>query len=120
MADEPDATTPVERIDEQTQAELVYESNPKHRDPWQIGKKGSLCDTAVRSKTRELLESSVLYDGKRYAIHEGKAYCAQEHQPSRWHGYPVGWVEVPPKLVRQWIKDGRITKRNRKQHWEMH
>ena len=31
---------------------------------------------------------------------EGRAYRAQEHLPNRWHGYPVGWGEVPPKLVR--------------------
>ncbi len=99
---------------------LVYESNPKHSDPWQPGKKGSLCETEVRPLAKELLEKSVLLDGKRYAVHAGKAYCAQQHRPNCWHGYPVGWVEVPTKLVRRWIRDDKLKKRDRKKHWETH
>ncbi len=45
---------------------------------------------------------------------------AQEHSPSRWHGYPVGWVEVPSKLARQWIRDGALTNHDRKKYWEAH
>lgn len=63
---------------------------------------------------------SVECEGKRYAVHEGRAYCAQEHAPKRWHGYPVGWVEVPPKLVRQLIQNGLLTKHERKKYWETH
>src|ERR1700736_2407885 len=82
-------------------AELKYESNPKHRDPWQPGKKGSLCEPEVRSFAEQLLKESVLYGDKRYAVYKGKAYCAQQHGPNLWHGYPVGWQEVPSKLALQ-------------------
>ncbi len=89
MSDENHAETPQDTDRRETQAQMVYESNPKHRDPWQIGKKGSLCEAEVRPLAKQLLEESVLWEGKRYAVHVGKAYYAQEHQPNRWHGYPA-------------------------------
>jgi hypothetical protein len=100
--------------------ELIYESNPKHSVPWQTGKRGSLCEPEVRPLAEGLLRTSVISKGKRYAVHEGRAYCAQEHSPNRWHGYPVGWVEVPPKLAREWMRDGNLTNHDRKKYWETH
>lgn len=121
MADGMHGNTDADQVERDAdQTELVYESNPKHREPWQAGKRGSLCPPAVRPIAESLLQGSTLWEGKRYAVHDGKAYCAQEHRPNRWHGYPVGWVEVPPKLVRQWVKDGHLTKRDRGRFWEMH
>ena len=35
---------------------------------------------------------------ERFVFHEGKAYCAKEHRADVWHGYPVGWIEVPAEL----------------------
>lgn len=99
---------------------LTYEPNPKHSQPWQAGRKGSLCEPEVRTLAQELLSSSVLWDGKRYAVHHGRGYCAQEHEPDRWHGYPVGWEEVPAKLVRQFIREKKLTKHDRKRFWEGH
>ncbi|MFW6106887.1 MAG: hypothetical protein ACOC8H_01875 [bacterium] len=99
---------------------LEYESNPKHSEPWQIGKRGSICDNEVRPHAAELLRESVLWEGKRYAVFEERPYCAQEHLPGRWHGYPVGWVEVPAKLALQWQREGRVSKRNRRKYWEKH
>jgi hypothetical protein len=120
MSDENRAEIPQDTDHRGTQAQMVYESNPKHRDPWQIGKKGSLCETEVRPLASQLLEESVLWEGKRYAIYQGKAYCAQEHEPNRWHGYPIGWLEVPSKLTLQWIREQRLSKRERKKYWETH
>jgi hypothetical protein len=123
MADEPETTggdAESASSEDAAQDELVYESNPKHSDPWQIGKKGSICDQAVRPLAADLLRTSIIWKGKRYAVHEGRAYCAQEHSPNRWHGYPVGWVEVPPKLARQWMRDGNLTNHDRKKYWEAH
>jgi len=102
------------------QNKLIYESNPKHRDPWQIGKRGSLCEPEVRPLAEDLLLTSVFWEGKRYAVHKGRAYCAQEHLPNRWHGYPVGWVEVPTKLVRQLIRDGDLRNHDREKYREAH
>jgi len=99
---------------------LKYESNPKHTEPWQPGRKGSICDTAVRPHASLLLRSSELEGDKRFAVFDGKAYCAQEHSPGCWHGYPVGWVEVPPRVRTVWRRQGKITKRSLKQNWETH
>mgnify|MGYP006966066972 CR=1 FL=1 len=101
-------------------ATLLYESNPKHSEPWQIGKRGSICDEDVRPRAERLLQESVFWEGKRYAVFQGRAYCAQEHLPGRWHGYPVGWVEVPAKLALQLQKEGKVSRRDRKKHWEKH
>jgi hypothetical protein len=99
---------------------LVYESNPKHSEPWQVGKRGSLCEADVRPLAQNLLADSVEFDGKRYAVHQGRAYCAQEHAANRWHGYPIGWMDVPAKLAWKWVKDGVLTKRDRRKYWEAH
>jgi hypothetical protein len=55
---------------------------------------------------------------KRYAYHEGKAYCGKEHQPGRWHGWPVGWVEVPEKLRTQWVKGGKVKRQDIERYWD--
>ncbi len=123
MADEPKTTggdSNSEGSRDAPRNELIYESNPKHSDPWQIGKKGSLCEPEVRPIAADLLRASVFWEGKRYAVHGGRAYCAREHSPNRWHGYPVGWVEVPSKLARQWIRDGDLKNHDRKKYWEGH
>jgi hypothetical protein len=56
----------------------------------------------------------------RYAFHDGKAYCAKEHSPGRWHGHPVGWKEVPSKLRTTWTKEDRISKRQVNKYWKGH
>jgi len=97
--------------------QLIYESNPKHSEPWQTGKRGSLCEAEARPLAPALLSGSVLWEGKRYAVHDGRAYCAQEHLPNRWHGYPIGWRDVPAKLRTQWVKEGRVKKRQLDLFW---
>ena len=66
----------------------------------------------------ELLVGSELVESRRYAVYDGKAYCAQEHRPGRWHGYPVGWKEVPPQLKDRWRKQRRISSRDIKRNWD--
>ena len=56
--------------------------------------------------------------GKRYAAHAGRAYCAQHDGHNVWHGYPIGWKEVPEKLRRKWLKEGRMQKRDIRKHWQ--
>ncbi|MDR3553147.1 MAG: hypothetical protein P4L55_00195 [Syntrophobacteraceae bacterium] len=96
---------------------MVYEGNPKHKHPWQQGKKGSLCPKSISIHPKELLEHSILGpDGKRYATCDGQCFCAQESQRC-WHGYPVGWREVPEKLWRAWKNEGKIQKSDISKHW---
>lgn len=97
---------------------MEYESNQKHSAPWQRGRRGSLCPKEVRSLAAELLAGSELVEGKRYAEYGGKAYCAQEHLPGVWHGYPIGWKEVPPWLRSQWRRQQRVRSRDIKRNWD--
>lgn len=98
--------------------ELRYATNRKHSDPWQRGRRGSLCPKEVRPFACHLLNVSETDGAKRYAVHEGKAYCAQEDRRGTWHGYPVGWVDVPERLRRKWTADGKVTRRQIRLNWD--
>ena len=96
---------------------MRYESNSKHSEPWQRGRRGSLCPREVRGIAQALLADSEPVEARRYAVHDGKAYCAQEDRPGVWHGYPIGWKEVPPKLRIRWRKQRRVSRRDINRHW---
>jgi len=99
----------------------VYEGNPKHKAPWQPGRKGSLCPSDISvTRARELLQSSLAQGKKRYAVDQGRAFCAQQHDSAknRWHGYPIGWREVPTSVRQQLLNNGAVTSRDMKRHWE--
>src|SRR6266487_4452398 len=84
---------------------MVYEGNPKHKHPWQPGRKGSLCPSSITlPQAQELLEGSVVRGSARFAVLSGQAYCAREHRSDRWHGYPVQWHEVPPDVQATWVR----------------
>jgi hypothetical protein len=90
---------------------MIYECNRKHKEPWQRGRKGSLCPREItQAQAQALLAGSILDGRKRYGTHAGKAYCAQCHQDERWHGYPVAWREVPDR-VRHILVDGGLVTR---------
>jgi hypothetical protein len=101
-------------------AEIKYECNPKHKDPRQPGHGGSLCPQEIDEKMAQtLFAASELVGQKRYAVHCGRAYCAQSNaEDVLWHGYPVGWVEVPEALRNQWKKQKKVTHREINQHWD--
>ena len=75
-------------------------------------------DTWIRTWPQQLLEGSEEAENKRYAVYEGRAYRAQQHAADAWHGYPVGWVEVPEKLRNKWLAEGRVQKKNVREHWD--
>lgn len=95
--------------------ELVYEPNPKHKPAPSPGRHGSICPRDADGQG--LLRSSDLLGNKRYATDGADAYCAQRHDPRNhpgreaWHGYPIGWDEVPPSLVTQWVAEDRVQRR---------
>lgn len=99
-------------------ATLVYEPNPKHKDPFQPGKKGSICPQLEPGVSLRLLRESDEDGSKRFACLDGRAYCAQEHRKGRWHGYPVGFREVPPSIRKKWKKAGLVRRSDIKKHWE--
>jgi hypothetical protein len=96
-----------------------YECNPKHQEPWQPGRKGTLCPRDIdQAMAQQLLADSQSVGDKRYVVHGGRAYRAQQHGTDVWHGYPVGWVEVPEKLRTKWLAEGRVQRRNIREHWD--
>ena len=97
---------------------MEYESNPKHSEPWQTGRKGSLCPKDLKQLAQELLNNSELVGKQRFAFHEGRPYCAREHRKNVWHGFPVGWREVPAELRNKWKRAGNIRKRDLDRYWE--
>ena len=98
---------------------MRYESNPKHKDPWQSGRQGTLCPGNVDQAIAErLLEDSETSGNVRYAVHEGRAYCARKHGDDVWHGYPLGWEEVPESLRRRWVREGRVRRRDINRYWQ--
>jgi hypothetical protein len=97
---------------------LRYEPNPKHKEPWQRGARGSLCPKEADGPA--LLAASHVdpkHPGKRYATDGHRAYCGQEHHPGRWHGYPVQWREVPPRIRSGLVADNQVSKRDMKEYW---
>jgi hypothetical protein len=97
---------------------LVYERNPKHAEPWQRGRRGTLCPKdADGPGLLALSDIDPRHPGKRYATDGNRAYCGQEHLPGRWHGYPVQWKEVPRTILRQWLADKRVNKRSLRENW---
>ena len=100
--------------------ELHYELNKKHKNPWQLGKNGTPCPPVNVLSLRQamkLLKDSVLVGDKRFAIFNGRAFAAQEHLPGRWHGYPVGWIDVDSSLRNRWRKEGLLKIRDEKRFW---
>mgnify|MGYP001573316294 CR=1 FL=1 len=98
---------------------MRYEANPKHKEPWQQGRKGSLCPKDLEGSDRDrLLLGSVEHGDKRFATDGARAFEAQEHTPGCWHGYPVGWKEVPETIRRRWVDEGCVKKQAIKRHWE--
>jgi hypothetical protein len=87
----------------------VYEPSKKHKRDSTTGRHGSICPPTANGQ--ELLDRSVADGRKRYATDGLEAFCAQEHRPDRWHGYPVSWDEVPGPVVAAWISTGQVERR---------
>ena len=52
--------------------QMRYESNPKHSDPWQRGRRGARCPRDIDSvRAQQLLSASEVSGKKRYAVSEG-------------------------------------------------
>lgn len=100
--------------------DMQYEGNRKHKDPMQPGRRGTLCPPEIDHKiARNLLKNSRSDGEQRYAVHEGRAYCASEHETGKWHGWLVGWVEVPESIRNAWKKDGRVKRSEIRKFWRV-
>lgn len=92
---------------------LRYEPNPKHKPIPAPGRHGSICPRGVDGPL--LLAGSSLFGSKRFATDGQDAYCAQQHTQGGWHGYPVDWEEVPPRLVSQWVAAEKVSRKSIRQ-----
>jgi hypothetical protein len=90
---------------------LRYEPNPKHKPVPTPGRHGAICPPDVDAQA--LLEASEQHDGKRFATNGVDAFCAHCHRPEEncWHGFPIPWEDVPPKLRSRWIEEGIVSRR---------
>lgn len=96
----------------------VYEPNSKHKEPWQPGKKGSLCALHETARAQDLLIQSIPHKDKRYAVLDGKPFLGQNHRENKWHGYPVTWKEVPSELRPRLRDRFGVKNRDVQRHWE--
>ena len=98
----------------------VYEGNEKHQEPWQRGRKGSMCTKETIAQAQGLLDTSVSSGKQRFATDGERAFRGAEHGPDRWHGWPVGWKEVPEKFRHQWLDEGLVKRASISRFWDAH
>jgi hypothetical protein len=101
----------------------TYEPNPKHKQPWQRGRRGALCPQEITlAQAQALLDGSVT-DAQnprtRYATDGRHAYCGRPHRESAglWHGYPVPFVDVPATILKAWQGRGEVSHSIVRRHW---
>jgi hypothetical protein len=114
------AGTKQQRASRSAPPPLVYGGNAKHQEPWQRGRKGSLCSKRDLQQAQELLDASVLVGKKRWATDGERAFSGKQDGHGKWHGYPVGWLEVPTEIRNEWQDAGRVKRRSITQHWRHH
>ncbi len=98
----------------------IYQGNRKHKEPWQPGRRGTLCPPDIDlARAQQLLERSVEHGSARYAADDGRGFCARDDHAGHWHGYPVGWQQVPHQVVKELLARNAMTARDVKKHWEI-
>lgn len=116
------------------QALPAYRGSSKHKNRPVNEQKGTLCPewthstpsggfaTDVLKHNWALTEAAKLFaaavldpaTGRRYATARGVAFEAKSTNDGTWHGYPIPWENVPPKLTQQWVATGTVTRRELK------
>ena len=97
---------------------LVYTPNPKHKTPWQPGRKGSLCPKDITLKrAQEMLNESFSHKKQRYSVDSGRVFIGKQDNQGGWHGYPAGWVEVPESVRQHFENAGIVRKRDFSRNW---
>jgi hypothetical protein len=97
---------------------MKYEANPKHKEPWQRGAKGSLCPPdADGPGLLAASDADPNHPGKRYATDGYRAYCGHEHSPECWHGFPIEWRKVPAVIRNAWLSERRVSSRSVRRFW---
>jgi hypothetical protein len=66
----------------------------------------------------DVSETTGSMTAKRFATDGRSAFCGVQHSPGRWHGFPVGWKEVPGALRQKWLNEGRIRRSDVRTYWD--
>ncbi|WP_139204159.1 hypothetical protein [Azotobacter beijerinckii] len=113
----------------------LYRGSLKHKSRPAKGMKGTLCPEWTHStgssrlgndtfqhdwsdtEASRLFEGAVIWEGgRRFATGKGIAFEAKETADGTWHGYPIPWESVPPDIVRRWLKEDLISKKQIKKY----
>ena len=105
-----------------------YRGSLKHKNRPSHGRKGTLCPewTHMAGNQRfkgnphpwhatlaqELFAAATPGGGRRYATARGIAFEAKLTGDGTWHGFPVPWESVPPAILSQWLREGKVTRRD--------
>ena len=94
----------------------IYEASPRHCEPITAENPGVKCPKWSAPIAQELLESAQPVGKTLQATHSGVGFVAQRTRTTNdgeyWHGYPEAWDRMDAKLKKQWLEDGRITRRH--------
>ncbi|MEI2264974.1 hypothetical protein MKZ79_06990 [Erwinia sp. CGal63] len=86
-------------------SENKYVPSPKHA----LGGWGTPMDLSD-TKAQEVLNDSIQGGKQRYGMNSGKVYEFQPDNVGGWHGYPIPGTEAPPKILREFLNRGDVTK----------
>lgn len=93
----------------------VYDPNPKHKRSPQPGRRGTLCPPDVDAQALLATATADPRNARqRFNIHDGEAYralpanAANADGDDLWHGHPIPLGDVPARVQRQWVTDGRL------------
>ena len=102
-----------------TGSSLAYHPNPKHKEPWQPGRKGSLCPKDITlDRAAGMLSESFHHKQQRYAVDQGRVFIGKTDNRDGWHGYPAGWREVPETVRQHFLKSKAVQNRDLSRYWE--
>ena len=82
-----------------------YSPTDKHKP----GGHGTTMDLDDKTAAK-VLKNSVISGKQRYGYYDGKVYEFKDDNVGGWHGYPVGGSKIPSNILRQWLKENKITK----------
>ncbi len=94
-----------------------YVPNPKHKEPWQRGRRGALCGEADGPGLFAGAVEDPENPNRRWATDGVRFYVAQSpRHPDvtgdvHWHGYPVGALSVPTSVMRSWVAETKVSRR---------
>jgi hypothetical protein len=79
-----------------------------------------MCNKETIAQAQVLLSDSASDGKQRFATDGERAYKGAEHALNLWHGWPVGWKEVPDALRHQWLREGLVKRASLARYWHDH